>query len=71
MNDDMKEQIKNIKSSKVHRRSELIYKSHVTALLEVQKNTESENLRFEKTNKRKPMLLSKCTVCDSKQLIFI
>ena len=34
-------------------------------------NTESKNQRVEKTNNDKPMLLSKCAVCDSKKSRFI
>ena len=40
-------------------------------MFEVRKNTESKNMRFAKTNKRKLMLLSKCALCDRKKLRFI
>ena len=33
------------------------------------KKTESKNSRVAKTNKEKPMLLSKCAVCDSKKSV--
>ena len=39
--------------------------------LNCKKNTEKINPRAEKTKTGKPMLLSKCAVCDSKKLRFI
>ena len=39
--------------------------------LNCKKNTEKINPRAEKTKTGKPMLLSKCAVCDSKKSRFI
>ena len=39
--------------------------------LNCKKNTEKINPRAEKTKTGKPMLLSKCSVCDSKKSRFI
>ena len=39
--------------------------------LKCRKNTESKNPKVAKTKNRRIMLLSKCTVCDSKKSKFI
>ena len=39
--------------------------------LKCRKNTESKNPKVVKTKNRRMMLLSKCSVCDSKKLKFI
>ena len=69
--DDMKEEIKNLKTSTVHKRFKSDYKTVLSHCLKCRKNSESKDPRVANTNKAKPMLLSKSAVCDSKKSRFI
>ena len=48
-----------------------IYKTMLSFCLRCRKNTESKNPEVEKTKNGRIMLLSKCTVCNSKKSKFI
>ena len=64
--DDMKAQIKNLKTSAVHQGFYSFYKIMLSYCVKYGKNTESKNPRVIKTNKGKLMLSLKCALCDSK-----
>ena len=65
--DDIKEAIKNLRTSVVHQRFSSIYKTMLSSYLKCRKNKESKNPNVTKKNKGKLMLLAKCAVCDTKK----
>ena len=69
--DDMKEEIKNLKSLSVYRRFKSMYKTMLSYCLKCRKNTESKNQNVIKAINGRIMLLSKCAVCDSEKSQFI
>ena len=48
---DMKEEIKNLKTSTVHQRLQSIFKTMLSYCLKYRKNTESKNPKVVKSNK--------------------
>ena len=55
----------------INQKLQSYYKTILLYCLKCRKKTESENPKVAKKNKGKPMLLSKCAVCDGKKLRFI
>ena len=68
---DVKEEIKNLKALNISQRLFSIYQTKLSYCLKYGKKTKGKNPRAAKTNKGKPILLSKCTECGSKKLRFI
>ena len=64
---------RNQKSKSFKYSSKIVFyiSNKIIALFEVWKKTKGKNPRAAKTNKGKPILLSKCTDCGSKKLRFI
>ena len=64
---DMKEGTKN--SNNKHKAN--IYKTKLSYCLKWRKNTESKNSKVVRTKNGRIILLSKCSVCNSKRMKFI
>ena len=69
--DDMKEEIENLSNQTVYRRFQSIYKTILSYCFKCKKNIEIQNPKFVETKNGTIMLLSQCTVCDSKKSRFM
>ena len=64
--DDIKKEIKYLITSSLYQRWSSIYKTMLSYCLRCRKNTSSKNQKVAKTKNGRKMLLSKCTVRDSR-----
>ena len=69
--DDMKEEMKKIKTPTVRQRFQSNYEIMISFCLRCRKKEGSRKVRVAKTDKGKPMVLSKPAVCDSTKSRFI
>ena len=69
--DDMKEEIKNLRTETVHEIFHRIYKTMLLNCLKCRKKTKSKKPQVLKTKNGNITLLSKCELCDSKKSKFI
>ena len=69
--DDMKEEIKILKASRVYQRFYCIYKTMLSYCFKCRKDTESKPPKVIKISERRMMFLSKCEKCNNKKSRFI